>query len=716
MLFLDHIYLIPLLPAIGAAIMFFFGRRLQKSTVSAVCVGAVVLAFIMACGAVLQYNVWADANNHQPYQKILYTWLGTDTGHLNYVTHDGSQASFQADAGFLLDPLSGIWLLFVTGVGMLIHIYSTGYMAHEAGYYRFFGYLNLFMFSMLTLILANNYVLMFVGWEGVGLCSYLLIGFYFHRKSASDAANKAFIVNRIGDAGFLLGMFFIAWYLGSVRYIDVNHLARSGHFQIGDPIITAATLLLFVGACGKSAQLPLYVWLPDAMEGPTPVSALIHAATMVTAGVYMVARSNALFVLAPTSMKVVAIVGALTAIFAASIGLVQNDIKRVLAYSTVSQLGYMFLALGVGAFAASVFHVFTHAFFKALLFLGAGSVIHAMSGEQDMRNMGGLAHKIPVTYRTMLIATLAIAGIPPFAGFFSKDEILWQAWTSEGIAYHLLWIIGYVTALMTAFYMFRLMYLTFWSPSRVASHEVEHHIHESPASMTMPLVVLAVMSLFAGFLGFPQSLARLVGSHAETNRFEAYLAPVFAKEAPVFAKEEPGQLAAGTKEEEKTSGTEYLLMILSVGAAALGWYMAGRSYRNAGKGYVEPIQSLLPPVYATLLSKYYVDEGYDYVFTGRKKLGGVRLGTMGLGEASSWFDANVIDGAVNAAGWMTRLAATISSWWDKWIIDGVGVNGPAIIARMLSYPTRLLEWGLVQWYALVMTAGLVGFVFYYVYR
>ena len=716
MLFLDHIYLIPLLPAIGAAIMFFFGRRLQKSTVNAVCVGAVVLTFLMACGCVLQYNAWADANNHQPYQKILYTWLGSDTGHLNYVTHGGAQAVFQADAGFLLDPLSGIWLLFVTGVGMLIHIYSTGYMAHEGGYYRFFGYLNLFMFSMLTLILANNYVLMFVGWEGVGLCSYLLIGFYFQRKSASDAANKAFIVNRIGDAGFLLGMFFIAWYLGSLRYVDVNHLARSGHFQIGDPIITAATLLLFVGACGKSAQLPLYVWLPDAMEGPTPVSALIHAATMVTAGVYMVARSNALFVLAPTSMKVVAVVGALTAIFAASIGLVQNDIKRVLAYSTVSQLGYMFLALGVGAFAAGVFHVFTHAFFKALLFLGAGSVIHAMSGEQDMRNMGGLAEKIPVTYRTMLIATLAIAGIPPFAGFFSKDEILWQAWTSEGVAYHLLWIIGYVTALMTAFYMFRLMYLTFWSPSRVASHEIEHHIHESPASMTMPLVVLAVMSLFAGFLGFPQSLARLVGSHAETNRFEAYLAPVFAREAPVFAKEEPGQLAAGTKEEEKTSGPEYLLMILSVGAAALGWYMAGRSYRKAGKGYVEPINAISPPVYATLLNKYYVDEGYDYAVTGRKKLGAVRLGTMGLGEASSWFDANVIDGAVNAAGWMTRLAATISSWWDKWIIDGVGVNGPAIIARMLSYPTRLLEWGLVQWYALVMTAGLVGFVFYYVYR
>jgi len=710
MIFLKYVYLIPLLPAIGAALMFFFGRKLQKATVSAVCVGCVVLAFLMACGAVLQYTNWAPAHDHQPYQTILYTWLGTDTGHLNYVVHDGTQAPFQADAGFLLDPLSSIWLLFVTGVGMLIHIYSTGYMAHEGGYYRFFGYLNLFMFSMLTLILANNYVLMFVGWEGVGLCSYLLIGFYFHRKSASDAANKAFIVNRIGDAGFLLGMFFIAWYFGSLRYVDVNQLARSGLFHIGDPVITGATLLLFVGACGKSAQLPLYVWLPDAMEGPTPVSALIHAATMVTAGVYMVARSNALFVLAPTSMLVVAIVGALTAIFAASIGLVQNDIKRVLAYSTVSQLGYMFLALGVGAFAAGVFHVFTHAFFKALLFLGAGSVIHAMSGEQDMRNMGALRDRIPITYRTMLIATLAIAGIPPFAGFFSKDEILWQTWTSEGGAYRILWAIGYITALMTAFYMFRLIYLTFYSKPRM-SHEVEHHIHESPASMTVPLVVLAVMSLFAGFLGWPHSLG---GS----DRFARFLDPVFARgEAHVLVEAgKAGQLAAGEKEEEHTSPTEYLLMFLSVAAAGVGWFMAGRSYASAAKGFVEPIAAASPPVYNTLLNKYYVDEGYDYVFTGRRKAGDVRLGVLGAGEASSWFDSNVVDGAVNAAGSITRGSATFSSWWDKWIIDGIGVNGPAILARMLSYPARLFEWGLVQWYALVMTAGLVGFAFYYVLK
>src|SRR5450631_3972423 len=697
MLFLDHIYLIPLLPAFGAALMFFFGRKLQKSTVSAVCVGAVALAFVFACGAVWQYTHLSGVSGHPPYEKIIYTWLGTDTGNLNYVKHDGSLAHFHADVGFLLDPLSSIWLLFVTGVGMLIHIYSTGYMAHENGYYRFFGYLNLFMFSMLTLILANNYVLLFVGWEGVGLCSYLLIGFYFHRKSASDAANKAFIVNRIGDAGFILGMFFIAWMCGSLRFIDVTGFAREHAATLmGNPIITAATLLLFVGACGKSAQLPLYVWLPDAMEGPTPVSALIHAATMVTAGVYMVARSNALFVLAPKSMMVVAIVGALTAIFAASIGLVQNDIKRVLAYSTVSQLGYMFLALGVGAFSAGVFHVFTHAFFKALLFLGAGSVIHAMSGEQDMRNMGGLAGKIPVTYRTMLVATLAIAGIPILAGFFSKDEILWQAWKYSPY----LWAIGFATALMTAFYMFRLIYLTFWSPSRVASHEIEHHIHESPKSMTVPLVILAFFSLTAGYLGVSASLG---GS----NHFAKYLEPVFANAA---------QTEAAPVGEEGPGLTEYLLMGLSVAAAGAGWLMASRAYGNAGKGYTEPIAAAAPPVYRTLLNKYYVDEGYDYVFTGRRKVGDVRLGVMGAGEASSWFDSHVIDGAVNAAGWITRLTATFSSGWDKWIIDGLFVNGIAYATQPFSYLARLFEWGLVQWYALVMTAGLVGFVFYYVYH
>ena len=722
MFFLSHIWLIPLLPAFGATLMFFFGRKLQKATVSAVCVGAVVLAFLFSCLAVWQYTGYARETPGKPYQTILYTWLGSDNvgagvparavnttvPDISYLQRNGSPTPFHADAGFLLDPLSAIWLLFVTGVGMLIHIYSVGYMAHEGGYYRFFGYLNLFMFSMLTLILANNYAVMFVGWEGVGLCSYLLIGFYFHRHSASTAANKAFIVNRIGDAGFLLGMFTIAWYFGSLRFTDINHLARSGHFAIGDPIITAATLLLFVGACGKSAQLPLYVWLPDAMEGPTPVSALIHAATMVTAGVYMVARSNALFVLAPTSMKTVAIVGALTAIFAASIGLVQNDIKRVLAYSTVSQLGYMFLALGVGAFAAGVFHVFTHAFFKALLFLGSGSVIHAMSGEQDMRNMGDLHKRIPITYRTMAIATLAIAGVPGFAGFFSKDEILWQAWSSEGGAYRLLWLIGFVTALMTAFYMGRLIVLTFFSAPRM-SHEVEHHIHESPKSMTVPLIILAFFSIFAGWLGLPHSLG---GS----DRFTKFLEPVFARETKVFQAEEPGQLAAGKKEEEHTDPMEYGLMALSVGAAIVGLGLAWRAYSKADKGYTEPIAAAAPPVYDLLYHKYYVDEGYDYAFTGRRKVGDVRLGVMGLGDAASWIDSRVIDGTVNDVGWVTRALGTVSSWWDKWIIDGLFVNGSATFARILSYPVKLLQWGLVQWYALVMVMGLVGFVAYFAWR
>ena len=542
----------------------------------------------------------------------------------------------------------------------------------------------------------------------MGLCSYLLIGFYFHRKSASDAANKAFIVNRIGDAGFLLGMFTLVWYLGSLRFIDVNAAARSGHFAVGDPILTAAALLLFVGACGKSAQIPLYVWLPDAMEGPTPVSALIHAATMVTAGVYMVARSNAIFVLAPTAMKTVAIIGALTAVFAASIGLVQNDIKRVLAYSTVSQLGYMFLALGVGAFAAGVFHVFTHAFFKALLFLGSGSVIHAMSGEQDMRNMGNLRGRIPTTFWTMFIGMLAIAGIPGFAGFFSKDEILWQAWASEGGAYRILWFVGFATALMTAFYMGRLIFLTFYGQPRM-SHEVEHHVHESPKSMTVPLVILALGSVFAGWLGVPHSLG---GS----NRFDKFLEPVFAKEASVMQMEKPAQLEAGKKEQEHTDPMEYGLMALSIAVAFAGIMWAYHSYAHAGKDYREPIAVEAPPLYNVLYNKWFVDEGYDYVFTGRRKVGDIRLGVMGAGEASTWFDEKVIDGTVNGAGWTTRAVATLSTWWDKWIIDGVGVNGPAILARMISYPARLLEWGLVQWYALVMVAGLLGFTVYCVWK
>jgi NADH-quinone oxidoreductase subunit L len=442
------------------------------------------------------------------------------------------------------------------------------------------------------------------------------------------------------------------------------------------------------------------------MEGPTPVSALIHAATMVTAGVYMVARSNAVFVLAPTAMKTVAIIGALTAVFAASIGLVQNDIKRVLAYSTVSQLGYMFLALGVGAFAAGVFHVFTHAFFKALLFLGSGSVIHAMSGEQDMRNMGNLRGRIPTTYKTMAIATLAIAGIPPLAGFFSKDEILWQAYANESDTYHILWFIGFVTALMTAFYMARLIFLTFYGKPRM-SHEVEHHIHESPKSMTGPLVVLAICSVCAGWLGVPASLGG-------TNAFGKFLEPVFAQESTASASVAPVEPQEPAGEEHRY--LEWTLMLLSVGIAVAGGGLAYGYYAKAGKDYPEPIAVAAPPLYTVLYNKWFVDEAYDYAFTGRRKIGKVRLGAMGAGEASSWFDAKIIDGAVNDAGWVTRAVATLSTWWDKWIIDGLLVNGPAILARMISYPARLFEWGLVQWYALVMIAGLLGFGVYYVWK
>jgi NADH-quinone oxidoreductase subunit L len=408
-------------------------------------------------------------------------------------------------------------------------------------------------------------------------------------------------------------------------------------------------------------------------------------------------------------MLVMAVIGALTAVFAASIGLVQNDIKRVLAYSTVSQLGYMFLALGVGAFAAGVFHVFTHAFFKALLFLGSGSVIHALSGEQDMRNMGDLRRRIPITHWTMLIATLAITGIFPFAGFFSKDEILWQTWASEGGAYRILWFVGYGTALMTAFYMFRLMYLTFYSPARM-SHEVEHRVHESPKSMTVPLVILAICSVGAGWLSWPHSL----GGSAHIEKF---LEPVFAREAVVLAEDgNPAQLAAGEKIAEHTDKTEYALMFLSLAATGVGWGMARRSYLNASRDYAEPIAVQAPQLYTVLYNKWFVDEGYDYIFTGRRKIGKVRLGAMGAGEAASWFDAKVIDGVVNDVGWVTRAVATFSKWWDKWIIDGLGVNAPATLARMLSYPARLFAWGLVQWYALVMVAGLLGFAVYYVWK
>jgi NADH-quinone oxidoreductase subunit L len=581
----------------------------------------------------------------------------------------------------LLDPLSAVMLGVVTGVGFLIHVYSTGYMAHEGGYYRFFGYLNLFMFSMLVLVLGNNLLLLFVGWEGVGLCSYLLIGFYFLRKSASDAGKKAFIVNRIGDAGFVLGLLLMLNAIGTLRFTEIGPAIEAGGFTVGNGVMTAIALLLFVGATGKSAQIPLYVWLPDAMEGPTPVSALIHAATMVTAGVYMITRMNVVFQLAPLALAAVATIGAVTAIYAASMGLVQNDIKRVLAYSTVSQLGYMFLALGVGAFTAGIFHLMTHAFFKALLFLGSGSVIHALGGEQDMRKMGGLWSKIPITAWTFLLATIAISGIPPLAGFVSKDAILAASFNARP----LLWAIGFVTAGMTAFYMFRLVFLTFFGESRVP-HDVDHHIHESPRSMTVPLMILALLSVVGGWIGWPQSLG---GS----DHFAKFLDPVIARHAEVIA----------AVPEATQRASEYELMAASVLVGLIGislaWFFYLRRPRIPGT-----LAARSGGLYRLLYNKYYVDQIYDAMFVNRTKDLGTTLGA---------FDRGVIDGLfVNGAGWVTRAFSSISMVWDKWIIDGL-VNLAARIVWIFSYPVRMIQSGRVSNYALLIVLGVLVFLGYY---
>ena len=579
MFFLDSIWLIPMFPLFGALLMLLLGRWLDPQTpgghddhghgehheppgkklISFLCPGTVLLSFVFSLGAIYQLQ-GVEGHSHE---VIKFTWLAG----LKSATASGGLADFTADWGFLLDPLSSVMILVVSGVGFLIHVYSIGYMAHDGGYYRFFGYLNLFVFFMLMLVLANNYVLLFVGWEGVGLCSYLLIGFYFHRKSASDAANKAFLVNRIGDAAFLLGMLLLFTTLGTMTFSEIGPALAEGGFEAETAtfgMLSMITLLFFIGAAGKSAQLPLYVWLPDAMEGPTPVSALIHAATMVTAGVYMVARSSAIYVLAPQTMAVVAVVGALTAIFAATIGLVQHDIKRVLAYSTVSQLGYMFLACGVGAFWVAIFHLYTHAFFKALLFLGSGSVIHAVGGEQDMRKMGALRDKIPTTFWTMFVGALAIAGIPGLAGFFSKDEILWKAWSVDGGSFRVLWVLGFITAGFTAFYMFRLIYLTFYGDSRVEP-EVAKHVHESPKTMTIPLIVLAVLSVFGGWVGTPIVFGPL---HDALPSMEDFLEPALASTA--------GHEAAAAEHHDTTM--EWLLMFASVGLAIVGIIFARRMF------------------------------------------------------------------------------------------------------------------------------------------
>ncbi len=677
--FLDLIWLIPLFPAAGFVINGLFGKRMSKTMVGVIACGLVFISFIFSAGAVYQLLQLDSA--HRSHTVRLYEWINAGPAH----TSEGPLANFRVDWGFLLDPLSSVMILVVTGIGLLIHIYSTGYMHEEDGYYRFFAYLNLFMFSMLTLVLGNNYVMMFVGWEGVGLCSYLLIGYYFHKKSAGDAAKKAFVVNRVGDWGFSIGIMMIFVTFGTIDFIQVGEKVRegvmAGAFHVGDPLFIGIALALFVGAAGKSAQIPLYVWLPDAMEGPTPVSALIHAATMVTAGVYMVARSNFIYQMAPQAMTVVAVIGAVTAFFAASIGLVQNDIKRVLAYSTVSQLGYMFLALGVGAFAAGIFHLMTHAFFKALLFLGSGSVIHALHHEQDMRKMGALKNKIPVTFWTMFVGTLAIAGTPFLAGFFSKDEILWKAFSSNQ-GHVLLWLLGAAVAGMTAFYMFRLIFMTFFGQSRV-DHHTEHHIHESPRSMTVPLIILAIGSVVAGYVGFP---AWLGGN----NAFEKFLDPVF----------EPLPIPHGP-EAEYSHLAEAGMAAASVAIALIGFGLAYSKYCKRSWEQQREIRQY-GSLYPVFLNKYYVDEGYDLLFVNRAKDAGTGL----------WkFDAAVVDGAVNGSAWTTVEGALGSGWWDRWVVDGI-VKFIGGFIRTMSWPLRLIQTGYVQNYALVMILGLLIFIGY----
>src|SRR6202790_3096033 len=635
---LSYLWIIPLLPLMGAAANGIFGGRWPKKAVSAVALSSTTLAFLAALEAVREFLSLSPTQI--PWIKTYFTWI--------------SAGGFQADFSLQMDQLTVIMLLVVTGVGWLIHIYSSGYMHDDPGYRRFFSYLNLFMFFMLLLVLAANYLLMFVGWEGVGLCSYLLIGFFFLKQSATNAGNKAFWVNRIGDFGFLLGVLLIFRTFGSLDFSIVlpqaAKMPADPAGQIGT--LTTIALLLFVGAAGKSAQLPLYVWLPDAMEGPTPVSALIHAATMVTAGVYMVVRSHAIFLNAPVAMEVVGVIGCVTALFAATIGLVQTDIKKVLAYSTVSQLGYMFLACGVGAFGAGIFNLMTHAFFKGLLFLAAGSVIHAMGGEQDMRKMGGLRKKIPVTFWTMFIATLAIAGAPGFSGFFSKDEILNEAQRVSPV----LWGLGVLTAGLTSFYMFRLLFLTFFGKQRYDDHKV--HVHESPKSMTIPLIVLAILSVCGGWIAAPQFLGGV-------NHFKEFLAPVLATTA------EPAAPAA-----ESSGGSDIVQALLGgpVIAGLLGFLLAWWFYIKSPKTPEKLAVSLSAP-YKLLSGKYFIDELYQAVIV----------------RPLVWISRDVLWHVV-----------------DERAIDGT-VNGVATVSRETGDRLRHANTGNIRSYATWIVLGVVVF-------
>ncbi len=624
--------LIPLFPLIGAAANGAISlatshreREVGRGIVGAIGCLAPTLAFVVTVASFLQLR--ALPVDGRALTQHLFPWIAA--------------GRLRVDAGLLFDPLSATMLLFVTGIGSLIHFYSIGYMAHDRGVARYFSYLNLFTFAMVMLVLGDGLLPMFVGWEGVGLCSYLLIGFWFTDEEKAIAGNKAFIVNRIGDFGFLLGIFLLFWSLvpngrSGLTYHEIGAAAAGGLIPQGT--LTAACLLLFMGACGKSAQLPLYVWLPDAMAGPTPVSALIHAATMVTSGVYMVSRLSFLFVQAPVALTVVAIVGVATAFFAATIGIAQNDIKKVLAYSTVSQLGYMFLGCGVGAFSAGMFHVVTHAFFKACLFLGSGSVIHALSGEQDIRKMGGLLKKIPTTGWTFLVAWLAIAGIFPFAGFFSKDEILWEAFSRPNTVLpwlpHILWAVGFVTAGITALYMTRLIALVFFGTSRV-NEEAAHHVHESPFTMTAPLVVLAAGSLVAGFLGVPEFLMH------GADRFGAWLAPSVAS-API---------ATDAAREAGEAGAEWSLMFASLGIAIAG-IVAGLLLYVRSPEIPGRIAARFRPLYDAVANKYWVDELYRATIVRPIQVASRTILWKGV-------DARGIDGIVNGVGFASRMGSSV---------------------------------------------------------
>ncbi len=690
-------WLIPLLPGVGAFVNGLFGKRLPKTLVSAVACGSIGLSFLLALACF--FGVFWSGGGTAVQTARLFTWIpGMDV-----VLTDGTLGTLNIAWEYRLDSLSMVMALVVTGVGFLIHVYSLGYMAHDAGYARYFSYLNLFSFFMLNLILAANFLLMFIGWEGVGLCSYLLIGFWYERKSAADAGKKAFIVNRIGDAGFLLAMMLIFVNFGSLDFYAVMGAIaeRFTEPEVGWGLLSIAGVLLFVGAAGKSAQIPLYVWLPDAMEGPTPVSALIHAATMVTAGVYMVARCGVLFEHAPSAMAVVAVVGALTAILAASIGLVQNDIKRVLAYSTVSQLGYMFLACGVGAFAAGVFHLMTHAFFKACLFLGSGSVIHSMehaeheSGGhrnytemQDMRNMGGLYRHMPKTGLTFMIATAALAGVPFTAGFFSKDEILWLTYSgSHGST--VLWFIGLLAAGMTAFYMGRQVLMTFFGKFRGGA-KMESHLHESPGVMTWPLILLAAGAILAGYVGVPHAFGG-------ANRIEGFLEPAILAGTHVAAE-------SAAEAAHHGASTEILFALISIAVAGFGLFLAYRFYVQRPER-PKAMAEAWPGAHQVLYNKYYVDELYNKTIV---------QGTLNASEGMSSFDAKVVDGAVNGVALGTLLASYISNFFDMNFVDGA-VNAVGSIFTTFSGIFRRVQTGLVQNYALVMLMGifvLVG-LFYF---